>query len=129
VWFGITNIQLVVAVLGIVNSLTLSIIDRKRELGILRAIGGLPPQIGGSIWMEALAIATVGLIMGIGLGAINLYDQIGINAPGLQRMPLTYTFPWTIAAILMPMILDRVLAGIGPGKGICTGLFGGGTRS
>ena len=59
-WFGMTYLQLfvavLVAILGIVNTLTVSITDRRRELGVLRAVGGLRNQIRHTIWMEALAI-------------------------------------------------------------------------
>jgi len=45
-WFGLTYIQLAVAVLvailGIINTLTVSITDRRRELGVLQAVGALP---------------------------------------------------------------------------------------
>ncbi len=48
-WFGLTYVQIAVAVLvailGIVNALTVSITDRRRELGVLRAVGGLRRQI------------------------------------------------------------------------------------
>jgi len=44
-WFGITYVQIavavLVAVLGIINTLTVSITDRRRELGVLQAVGGL----------------------------------------------------------------------------------------
>ena len=44
-WFGLTSVQIAVAVLvailGIVNTLTVSITDRRRELGVLQAVGGL----------------------------------------------------------------------------------------
>ena len=42
-----------VAILGIVNTLTVSITDRRRELGVLQAVGGLRKQIRHTIWMEA----------------------------------------------------------------------------
>ena len=45
-----------VAVLGIVNALTVSIQDRRRELGVLRAVGALHWQVRRTIWMEAVAI-------------------------------------------------------------------------
>src|SRR5262249_51366790 len=52
-WFGLTYLQVlvatVVAILGIVNTLTVSIADRRRELGVLRAVGGLRRQIRGTI--------------------------------------------------------------------------------
>src|SRR5262249_14342011 len=76
-WFGLTSMQIAVAVLvailGIVNTLTVSITDRRRELGVLQAVGGLHGQIRRTIWIEALSIGTLGLILGYALGAINLY--------------------------------------------------------
>src|SRR4029077_17071783 len=63
-WFSLTSVQfavaVLVAILGIVNTLTVSITDRRRELGVLRAVGGLRGQIRGTIWIEALSIATIG---------------------------------------------------------------------
>jgi putative ABC transport system permease protein len=120
-WFGITYIQLalalVVAVLGIVNSLTVSITDRKRELGILRAVGGVRGQVRGAIWMEALTIGAVGLIMGIGLGAINLYYQLELMRRDFNGIPLEYSFPWMVALGLVPLILiTAFIAAIGPGE-------------
>ncbi len=67
-WFGLTYIQVAVAVLvailGIVNTLTVSITDRRRELGVLRAVGGLNTQIRRTIWLEALSTGAIGLILG-----------------------------------------------------------------
>jgi hypothetical protein len=49
-------LMVLVAVLGIVNALTVSITDRRRELGVLQAVGGLRQQIRHTVWMEAAAI-------------------------------------------------------------------------
>ena len=49
-------VAVLVAILGIVNTLTVSITDRRRELGVLQAVGGLRGQIRRTIWLEALAI-------------------------------------------------------------------------
>jgi hypothetical protein len=60
-WFSLSSVQIAVAVLvailGIVNTLTVSITDRRRELGVLQAVGGLRAQIRRTIWMEALTTA------------------------------------------------------------------------
>src|SRR4030095_7903660 len=76
-WFALTYVQVavavLVAVLGIANSLTVSITDRRRELGVLRAVGGLKKQIKRTIWLEALTTCFLGLVLGYSLGAINLY--------------------------------------------------------
>ncbi len=76
-WFSLSSVQIAVAVLvailGIVNTLTVSITDRRRELGVLQAVGGLHGQIRRTIWMEALTIGLLGLVLGLAFGAVNLY--------------------------------------------------------
>ena len=56
-WFGLMNVQIaiavLVAILGIVNTLTVSITDRRRELGVLKAVGALRGQVRVAIWLEA----------------------------------------------------------------------------
>ena len=108
-WFGLTYLQVIVAmlvaILGIVNTLTVSISDRRRELGVLRAVGGLRSQIRGTIWMEALAIGAIGLVMGIGIGSINLYYELQVIQNDLTGIPLAYEFPFAIAAFVAPVIL------------------------
>ncbi len=100
-WFGITYVQIavavLVAVLGIVNTLTVSITDRRRELGVLQAVGGLRNQIRGTIWLEALAVGTVGLILGLALGALQLYYSLHISAEDMAGLRLSYEYPYPIA--------------------------------
>jgi putative ABC transport system permease protein len=112
-WLGMTYIQvvmaMVVALLGIVNTLTVSISDRRRELGILRAVGGLRAQIRGTIWLEALSIGVIGLVLGLAAGSLFLFYDLQMVAHGFTGMPLSYDFPFTIAAILVPVILGAAL--------------------
>src|SRR5205085_12372516 len=81
-WFGLTYNQIVVAilvaVLGIVNTLTVSITDRKRELGVMQAVGGLRNRIRRTVWIEAVSIAVIGLIPRIGLGLLNVFYTLGM---------------------------------------------------
>jgi putative ABC transport system permease protein len=108
-WFGLTYLQVIVAmlvaILGIVNTLTVSIADRRRELGVLRAVGGLRGQIRGTVWMEALAIGAIGLVLGIGIGSINLFYELQVIQHDLTGIPLAYRFPLAIATLLVPVIL------------------------
>jgi putative ABC transport system permease protein len=108
-WFAMTYLQLcvavLVAILGIVNTLTVSITDRRRELGVLRAVGGLRNQIRHTIWMEALAIGAIGLILGVLAGAVNLYYQLTVARESFAGIALDYTFPFEIVALLVPVIL------------------------
>ncbi len=120
-WFGIVYVQLaiavLIAVLGIVNTLTVSITDRRRELGILRAVGGLAGQIRGTIWLEALAIAVIGVVLGLALGALNLNYTLEMAHRDFSGMSLDYRYPVPLAAALFPIMLGAaLLAALGPGE-------------
>ena len=86
-------VAVLVAILGIVNTLTVSITDRRRELGVLQAVGGLHGQIRRTIWIEALSIGTLGLVLGFALGAVNLYYILQIVHRDIAGMRLDYEFP------------------------------------
>jgi len=58
----------VIALLGIVNTLALSVVERTRELGLLRAIGMRRGQVGAMVAGEAMIIALLGALLGIVLG-------------------------------------------------------------
>ena len=75
------------------NTLTVSITDRRRELGVLQAVGGLRGQIRRTIWIEALSIGTLGLILGFALGAVNLYYILQIVHHDIAGMRLDYVLP------------------------------------
>jgi putative ABC transport system permease protein len=120
-WFAMTYNQFVVAVLvailGIVNTLTVSITDRKRELGIMQAVGGLRMQVRRTVWIEALSIGVIGLVLGAGLGAVNLYYTLGTVKRDLGGVDLDYIFPVSFMMLIIPIILGAALiAAIGPAE-------------
>jgi putative ABC transport system permease protein len=125
-WFGLTYIQIavavLVAVLGIVNALTVSIIDRRRELGVLRAVGGMRRQIRHTVWMEAIGIGAIGLVLGLALGAAQLYYTIEIARRDLIGIDIGYAYPFTMALALVPVILSAAyLAALAPGESAVRG--------
>jgi putative ABC transport system permease protein len=120
-WFGLTYVQIAVAVLvailGIVNALTVSITDRRRELGVLQAVGGLRGQIRHTIWLEALGVGLIGLMLGLVLGAIQLYYSVEIARRDLIGIEIAYVYPFRTALALAPIILVAAfLAAIGPAE-------------
>jgi putative ABC transport system permease protein len=125
-WLGLTWVQLavavLVAVLGIVNSLTVSIADRRRELGVLQAVGGLRGQIRRTIWLEAVSVGVIGLALGLALGAVNLYFSIRMSGQDFAGYRLDYQFPFPVAAMLVPIILGAAfLAALGPAEAAVRG--------
>ncbi len=120
-WLGLAYAQIaiavIVAMLGIVNTLTVSIIDRRRELGVLQAVGALRNQIRHTIWMEALTIGVVGLVLGLGVGAVTLRYVLEMTRRDITGMSLPYAFPFGIAGVLFPLILGAAfLAALWPAE-------------
>jgi putative ABC transport system permease protein len=120
-WFGIAYVQIAVAVLvailGIVNTLTVSISDRRRELGIVQAVGGLRGQIRRMIWVEAILIGAIGLALGLLLGAAALYYVREIGGRDIAGIRLGYEYPFGIVALLIPIILgSALLSAIAPAE-------------
>lgn len=125
-WLSLSSIQIaiavLVAILGIVNTLTVSITDRRRELGVLRAIGGLAAQIRLTIWLEAISIGLLGLLLGIAFGAINLHYTLQIAERDVAGFHVAYLFPVTMALTLLPTILAAAfLAAIWPAEAAVRG--------
>ena len=68
--YALLGLALVIAVLGIVNTLALSVIERTREVGLLRAIGLARSQLRRMIRLEAIVIAVLGAVLGVGMGLV-----------------------------------------------------------
>jgi putative ABC transport system permease protein len=94
-----------------VNTLTISITDRRRELGVLQAVGALRGQVRRTIWLEALAIAALGLVLGYAAGSINLYYLLDIVQRDVAGLRLGYEYPTTTVLALAPIILGAAFVG------------------
>jgi putative ABC transport system permease protein len=107
-------LAVVVAVLGIVNTLVLSVVERTRELGLLRAVGATRSQIRTMVRRESVLMSLLGAVTGIALGTVSgialsraLLDQ-GVTRLAVPTVTLTlYLF---IAALV------GVLAAVGPAR-------------
>ncbi|CAM5632997.1 hypothetical protein SVIOM74S_04514 [Streptomyces violarus] len=66
--YGLLALAIIVAILGVVNTLALSVVERTREIGLMRAIGLSRRQLRRMIRMESVVIAFFGALLGLGLG-------------------------------------------------------------
>jgi putative ABC transport system permease protein len=91
--FALLGLALVIAILGIVNTLALSVIERTREVGLLRAIGLSRRQLRVMITLESVVISVLGALFGVALGIFFGYVLMYavrdeglevISVPGLQ---------------------------------------------
>lgn len=93
--YALLGLAIVIAVLGIINTLALSIIERTREVGLLRAVGLSRRQLRRMVRLEAIAIAVLGALLGVGMGIVfgvvlqRSADDQGITDLGIPWVRLT----------------------------------------
>lgn len=102
--YAFLGLSIVIAVLGIINTLVLSVLERTREIGLLRAVGLKKSQLRRMIRLESVAIAMLGALVGIGLGALFGWAlQRALADEGLTelRMPLEQFALFGVAAVIV----------------------------
>ena len=112
--YGLLALAVVVAVLGVVNTLALSVIERRREIGLLRAVGATRAQVRSLIRLEALAVSFYGTVLGLALGfGWGVAGQRLLTGYGITRLSVPWT---TVAALAVGAVLIGLLAAIGPAR-------------
>lgn len=86
---------LLVGFLGLLNTLIVSVMERKRELGMMRAIGMARKQVYGLIILEALLLGVFGSVISMGLGSWVSYLWITHSLVSRFGWLLEYYFPWS----------------------------------
>jgi putative ABC transport system permease protein len=111
--YGLLGLAIVIAVLGIVNTQVLSVVERRREIGMLRAVGMQRAQVRRTVYLESLLIAVFGAVLGVGLGVAfgSLFTRT-LRDQGLD----TLSVPWGQAVLFLVLAaLVGVLAALWPG--------------
>ncbi|MBM4341917.1 MAG: ABC transporter permease [Deltaproteobacteria bacterium] len=110
-------VTILISLLSVVNTLLTSILDRTREIGVLRAIGMVRGQLGRMILVESLLLGVVGAIIGTLVGAANGYlmlEVISKQDNGWQ-LPMRVDVP-VAAAYCAALVGVAVLAGVYPAR-------------
>ncbi len=68
--YALLGLAVVIALLGIVNTLALSVIERTREVGLLRAVGVTRSQLRRMVRLEAVIVAVLGAVLGVAMGLV-----------------------------------------------------------
>ncbi|MGA5120677.1 ABC transporter permease [Streptomyces pseudogriseolus] len=110
--YGLLALAIIVAILGVVNTLALSVVERTREIGLMRAIGLSRRQLRRMIRMESVVIALFGALLGLGLG-------IGWGATAQQLLALeglkVLDIPWpTITGVFIGSAFVGLFAALVP---------------
>ena len=113
--YGLLAMAVIVAVLGVINTLAMSVFERSQEIGMLRAIGLDRTGIKRMVRLESLVISLFGGVLGIGLGVFFGWAAGELMASRMATYELV--LPWTrMAVFLLLAAAVGVLAALWPAR-------------
>jgi putative ABC transport system permease protein len=112
---GLLAVAVVIALVGVANTLSLSVLERRRESATLRAIGLTRGQLRWMLAQEGMLIAGVGAVVGIVLGVF--YGWAGAAAALGAFGPSPLVVPWaTLGIVLVVALAAGLVASVLPGR-------------
>ena len=112
--YGLLALAVLIAVLGIINTLALSVIERTREIGLMRAVGLSRRQLRRMVILESVVIALLGAVLGLVLGLVfGTAAQRVLAAEGIEQLsvPLGQLIVFVVVAAVI-----GVLAALWPAR-------------
>jgi len=105
--YVLLGLSILIAVLGIINTLALSVLERTRELGLLRAVGMPRSQVTQMVAVESVVIATFGALLGVLVGS-------GLGTAVVRAVPDEFiavlSLPWRSMAVFLGLAVVVGLA-------------------
>ncbi|MEE1620775.1 FtsX-like permease family protein [Zafaria sp. Z1313] len=112
---GLLAVAVFIALIGVANTLSLSVLERTRESSLLRALGLTRGQLRGMLALEAVLIAGVAAVLGAALGAG--YGILGAQSAIGSFASIHVSVPWAqLALVLAVAVLAALAASVVPGR-------------
>ena len=113
IFYALLALSVVISLFGIVNTLVLSITERTREIGMLRAIGLTRSQLRRMVRYESVITSGIGGVIGIILGVVLAW----VFSLGLEEEGIVFRVPWLqLVVFLIVAILAGMLAAVLPAR-------------
>jgi putative ABC transport system permease protein len=114
-FYVIMGVSVAVSTFGVVNTLSMSVFERTREIGILRAVGTTRLQVGRLIIDEGVVISLIGCLIGVALGS--LLGHLFVQGSGVGGFEIDFYYP-TLSALAAPLSghFIGVFAGLLPAR-------------
>ena len=112
--YALLGLAVVIAVLGIINTLALSVIERTREVGLLRAVGVSRRQLRRMVRLESVIVAVLGAVLGVGMGMVfGIALQRALADRGIDVLSI----PWLqLVGFVLLAAVAGVLAAVLPAR-------------
>jgi putative ABC transport system permease protein len=115
--YAVEIVAVVVAIFSVINTLLASVLDRTREIGVLRAMGATQIQVRRIILLEAAWMGLIGGLLGLLAGSVMAYHHVVYNTKLLTGWTFQFYYPYEVAALsVIAAVLLCLSAGYGPAK-------------
>ncbi|MGM0929213.1 MAG: ABC transporter permease [Actinomycetota bacterium] len=112
---GLLAVAVLIALVGVANTLSLSVLERTQESSLLRALGLTKSQLRGMLALEAVLIAGVAALIGAVLGAV--YGWLGAQSALGAFATVVPDVPWLqLLAVLAVAVVAGLLASVMPAR-------------
>jgi putative ABC transport system permease protein len=113
VQLGISGIALIVGAIAVINTMLMSVFERTREFGVVRAVGARPRFLFGLVLLESVVLSLVGAVVGVGIG---IFGAWGVNLIAIDLIDLAVAAvtPRLVAFAVVVAATMGLLAGILP---------------
>ena len=106
----------VVGLLGVANTMAISVLQRRRQIGVLRAVGTRRGEIRNMVLGEALLLVLVALLVAVPIAAVMAASSSSASATVFGFKPSSH-FPWTwLPPIMLITVVAGLLAGLAPAR-------------
>ncbi|HXG52946.1 MAG TPA: ABC transporter permease [candidate division Zixibacteria bacterium] len=97
--YAVEIVAVVVAIFSVINTLLASVLDRAREIAVLRALGATRRQVRRAVVLEAAAMGLLGGILGLAGGSVMAYHHVVYNTKLLTGWTFQFHYPYGLAGL------------------------------
>jgi putative ABC transport system permease protein len=113
IFYALLGLSVVVSMFGVINTIVLSVFERTREIGMLRAVGMSRRQVRRMVRYESIVTALIGAALGMAVGIF----LAGLTSTALSKYGLVFALPYRLLAVFVVVaILAGMLAAILPAR-------------
>ncbi len=111
--YAVAAIVALVGILGLFNTLTTSVLERRREIGILRSMGATGWRVASVFWTEGMALAGIAWLLAVAIGVPAADGFVTLISQVLLPIPFAFS-PLTLVVTLVFILLSATLASLIP---------------